>query len=161
VCVFRYVLTPYSKGGGIRRIHDDVSRWASVAWHSDVSFENVPADYSMLKINVLPESGGDTMWASTSDVSHFSGPCEIRLRRLTWQVLDKMSPSFRAYLENLTATHDASFFHAEAAQHGIKIDKERTRGNPLNTGDHLTASHPLIRTNRESASPDFSLHLTI
>jgi alpha-ketoglutarate-dependent taurine dioxygenase len=57
-----------SKGGGIRRIHDDLSRWASVAWHSDVSFENVPADYSMLKINVLPESGGDTMWASTSDV---------------------------------------------------------------------------------------------
>lgn len=62
-------LTVCSKGGGIRRIHDDLSRWASVAWHSDVSFEHVPADYSMLKINVLPESGGDTMWASTSDVS--------------------------------------------------------------------------------------------
>ena len=59
-----------------------------------------------------------------------------------------MSPSFRDYLETLTATHDASFFHAEAAQHGIKIDKERQRGNPLNKGDHLTASHPLIRTNR-------------
>jgi alpha-ketoglutarate-dependent taurine dioxygenase len=63
-----------SKGGGIRRIHDDLSRWASVAWHSDVSFENVPADYSMLKINVLPESGGDTMWASTSDVSTDHSP---------------------------------------------------------------------------------------
>jgi alpha-ketoglutarate-dependent taurine dioxygenase len=63
-----------SKGGGIRRIHDDLSRWASVAWHSDVSFENVPADYSMLKINVLPESGGDTMWASTSDVSTAKSP---------------------------------------------------------------------------------------
>jgi alpha-ketoglutarate-dependent taurine dioxygenase len=62
------MLTNTSKGGGIRRIHDDLSRWASVAWHSDVSFENVPADYSMLKINILPESGGDTMWASTSDV---------------------------------------------------------------------------------------------
>jgi len=61
-----------------------------------------------------------------------------------------MSPSFREYLETLNATHDASFFHAEAAQHGIKIDQDRQRGNPLNTGDHLTASHPLIRTNRES-----------
>lgn len=60
-----------------------------------------------------------------------------------------MSPSFRDYLETLTATHDASFFHAEAAQHGITIDKDRQRGNPLNTGDHLTASHPLIRTNRK------------
>jgi hypothetical protein len=55
-----------------------------------------------------------------------------------------MSPSFRAYLETLNATHDASFFHAEAAQHGIKIDKNRERGNPLNTGDHLTASHPQL-----------------
>jgi len=72
---------------------------------------------------------------------------------LTLQVLDKMSPSFRAYLETLNATHDASFFHAEAAQHGIKIDKNRERGNPLNSGDHLTASHPLIRTNRKSSTP--------
>jgi alpha-ketoglutarate-dependent taurine dioxygenase len=143
------VLTVISKGGGIRRIHDDLSRWASVAWHSDVSFENVPADYSMLKINVLPESGGDTMWASTSDVC----PSHFYHAKLTGQVLDKMSPSFRAYLETLNATHDASFFHAEAAQHGIKIDKNRERGNTLNTGDHLTASHPLIRTNRTFSFP--------
>lgn len=33
-----------NKGGGIRRIHDDLSRFASVAWHSDVSFEKVPSD---------------------------------------------------------------------------------------------------------------------
>ena len=89
------------------------------------------------------------MWASTSDVrsSHLYDV------KLTNQVLDKMSPSFRAYLETLNATHDASFFHAEAAQHGIKIDKTRERGNPLNTGDHLTASHPLIRTNRMFSFP--------
>jgi alpha-ketoglutarate-dependent taurine dioxygenase len=71
-----------------------------------------------------------------------------------------MSPSFRAYLETLNATHDASFFHAEAAQHGIKIDKNRERGNPLNTGDHLTASHPLIRTNRMFVHKDRKIKLT-
>ena len=49
--------------------YEDVSRWASVAWHTDVSFERVPADYSMLKINTLPTMGGDTLWANTADVS--------------------------------------------------------------------------------------------
>jgi len=49
--------------------YEDVSRWASVAWHTDVSFERVPADYSMLKINTLPPMGGDTLWINTADVS--------------------------------------------------------------------------------------------
>jgi alpha-ketoglutarate-dependent taurine dioxygenase len=57
------------KGGGINRRYEDVSRWANVAWHSDVSFEKVPSDYSMLKDNVLPPSGGDTHWVNCYDVS--------------------------------------------------------------------------------------------
>ena len=58
------------KGGGITRRFEDVSRWANVAWHSDVSFENVPSDYSMLKVNVLPPSGGDTHWINCYDVGY-------------------------------------------------------------------------------------------
>lgn len=52
-----------------RSRYEDVSRWANVAWHSDVSFEKVPSDYSMLKINILPPSGGDTHWINCYDVS--------------------------------------------------------------------------------------------
>lgn len=76
------------KGGGINRRYEDVSRWASVAWHTDISFERVPSDYSMLKINTLPPSGGDTLWINTADV------------------VERMSPSFREYLEGLTAEHN-------------------------------------------------------
>lgn len=37
----------------------------SMDWHSDISFEAVPADYTMLKLHTLPaRGGGDTMWAS-------------------------------------------------------------------------------------------------
>ena len=71
------------KGGGINRRYvndsdgtllmlcryEDLSRWAGVAWHSDLSFERVPADYSMLKITTLPPSGGDTLWVNCCDVS--------------------------------------------------------------------------------------------
>ncbi|ORX36063.1 hypothetical protein BD324DRAFT_630031 [Kockovaella imperatae] len=117
------------KSGGISRFYDDVSRWASQAFHTDISFENVPADYSMLKINTLPPTGGDTMWINTYDL------------------LDKMSPSFQEYLSTLEAEHSAEFFHDEARRLGIKIRPERERGHPLNKGDHLTAVHPVVRTN--------------
>lgn len=117
------------KGGGINRRYEDVSRWSSVAWHSDVSFENVPSDYSMLKINVLPPSGGDTHWVNCYDI------------------LDKMSPSFLQYLETLTCEHNAQFFHEEARRLGIKVRADMERGNPLNKGDELVAHHPVIRTN--------------
>lgn len=58
-----------------------------------------------------------------------------------------MSPSFLAYLETLTCQHNAQFFHAEAEKLGLKVRDDIERGNPLNKGDVLTASHPVVRTN--------------
>jgi hypothetical protein len=52
------------------------------------------------------------------------------------------------FLEGLTATHDASFFHDEARRLGNPIRKD-IRGSPLNNGESLQAIHPVIRTNRE------------
>ena len=49
------------KGGGLTRQLDDASRFASVGWHSDITFEPVPSDYAMLKIHTLPSTGGDTV----------------------------------------------------------------------------------------------------
>lgn len=48
----------------------------------------------------------------------------------------------RIFLEGLTATHDASFFHDEAHQLGNPLLQEE-RGSPLNKGSNLTA----VRTN--------------
>lgn len=84
----------------------------------------------MLKIHELPLTGGDTLWASG------------------YEVYDRLSPSFAALLEGLSATHDARFFHDEAARLGNPLRKG-VRGSPLNFGDSLTAIHPVIRTNRE------------
>lgn len=118
------------KGGGLTHQLSDVSRYASAGWHSDISFEPVPSDYAMLKIHTLPPTGGDTLWASG------------------YEVYDRLSPPVRAMLEGLTATHDAKFFLDEAERLGNPLRKG-IRGNPLNTGDGLTAVHPVIRTNRE------------
>ncbi|KAH7235684.1 peptidase family M1-domain-containing protein [Fusarium tricinctum] len=116
------------KGGGLTHQLSDVSRYASAGWHSDITFEKVPSDYAMLKIHTLPATGGDTLWASG------------------YEIYDRLSDPMKKFLEGLTATHDASFFHDEARRLGNPIRKD-IRGSPLNQGENLISVHPLIRTN--------------
>lgn len=116
------------KGGGLTHQLSDTSRMASVGWHADITFEKVPSDYAMLKIHTLPTTGGDTLWASG------------------YEIYDKLSPSLAAYLETLTATHDATFFHDEARRLGNPL-RQTPRGHPLNIGTDLVSTHPLVRTN--------------
>jgi alpha-ketoglutarate-dependent taurine dioxygenase len=105
---------------------NDASRFASAGWHSDITFEQVPSDYAMLKIHTLPSTGGDTLWASG------------------YEAYDKLSIPLRSFLETLTATHDAKFFHEEARRLGNPI-RTSIRGSPLNQGDALEAVHPLSK----------------
>jgi alpha-ketoglutarate-dependent taurine dioxygenase len=118
------------KGGGLRHAFDDKSTLASTGWHSDITFENNPSDYAALRIHTLPETGGDTLWGSA------------------YEAYDRISPKLAEFLETLTATHDANFFHDEARRLGIPI-KAAGRGHPMNQGEDLRAVHPVIRTNRE------------
>ena len=59
-----------------------------------------------------------------------------------------------AFLEGLTAKHDASFFNDEARRLGNPL-RTGERGSPLNKGAELKSIHPVIRTNRRLLS-DFS-----
>ncbi|KAI0148461.1 hypothetical protein GGR57DRAFT_241392 [Xylariaceae sp. FL1272] len=116
------------KGGGLTHQLSDVSRFASTGWHGDISFEKVPSDYALLKIHTLPKTGGDTLWASG------------------YEIYDRLSKPMRNFLETLTATHDANFFHDEALRLGNPLRKG-VRGSPLNQGENLKTEHPVIRTN--------------
>jgi hypothetical protein len=62
-----------------------------------VSFEKTPSDYAILKIHTLPETGGDTLWASA------------------YEAYDRFSLPYRTFLEGLTAIHSAQRFKAVAA----------------------------------------------
>ncbi|KAF2012951.1 taurine catabolism dioxygenase [Aaosphaeria arxii CBS 175.79] len=117
-----------AKGGGLTHQQSDASRLASAGWHTDISFEPVPSDYAMLKIHTLPPTGGDTLWASG------------------YEIYNRLSPAMQEFLQTLTATHDASFFHDEARRLGNPI-RSGIRGNPLNQGTTLKATHPVVRTN--------------
>lgn len=106
----------------------------------------MPSDFTFLKMHTLPPTGGDTLWASG------------------YAAYDKLSPALARFLEELTAEHDGNFFHnvrtitinnlrqtdeltstlQEARRQKVSI--QPLRGNALNAGEDLRASHPVIRT---------------
>jgi len=95
-------------------------------WHSDCTFEVCPADFSFLLMQETPPHGGDTLWCSG------------------YELYDRISPSFRGYLETLTATCAQPVFKTAADAGGYEIMSPR--GSPLNVGDSFAPSHPVIRT---------------
>ena len=119
---------------------DDRSLLASSGWHteylsshakssnSSITFEKTPSDYAILKIHTLPQTGGDTLWASA------------------YEAYDRLSPAYQKFLEGLTAIHSAQRFKTIAARHGRTVRTDE-RGAPDNIGDELRAVHPVIRTN--------------
>lgn len=117
-----------ARSGDYKKARYAQSRLASQAWHTDITFEPVPSDFAILKIHTLPESGGDTLWASA------------------YEAYDRLSPAYQKFLEGLTATHDGNAFHLVADAEGVKAYTEE-RGHPLNKGSNFTAVHPVIRTN--------------
>ncbi|KAI7887283.1 uncharacterized protein EV154DRAFT_520809 [Mucor mucedo] len=86
-------------------------------WHSDVTYENQPAGLTLLKIDTLPPTGGDTLWSSG------------------YSAYDRLSPAFREFLEGLEAVHT-----------GQQQVDEALRANHVLRRTVWTATHPVIRT---------------
>ncbi|KAK1997947.1 TfdA family taurine catabolism dioxygenase TauD [Colletotrichum falcatum] len=97
-------------------------------WHSDITFEPVPSDYSLLRLTELPKTGGDTLWASG------------------YEIYDRISKPLQGFLETLTATYAQPGFNATAEKNGFRLYRE-ARGAPENVGETLEAVHPVVRTN--------------
>lgn len=112
----------------LHRSLDVEPRSGADEWHSDIAFEPVPADYTSLKVHTLPQTGGDTMWASG------------------YEVYDLLSQPFRNMFEKLKGFYYPPEFINSAARHGYAL-YPGPRGAAENVGTHLIAEHPLIRTN--------------
>ncbi|GAA5986227.1 hypothetical protein JCM10908_006465 [Rhodotorula pacifica] len=111
-----------------RQISFQHEGFSSRAYHSDISFEERPALFTILQMHTIPKSGGDTLWSSN------------------YNTYDRLTPRYKQFLEGLTAVNDAERFRQQAAQNGYKLRTE-PRGSPLNAGDAFQASHPVVRTN--------------
>jgi taurine dioxygenase len=92
-------------------------------WHSDVSCDEEPPLGTILQIHVLPEIGGDTMFANM------------------YAAYDALSAPLRQMLSGLTARHESE--HIYRGRYSDRGVDDRDRHYP-------TAEHPVIRTHPET-----------
>jgi len=89
-------------------------------WHSDVSCEEEPSYASILHLKIVPEIGGDTIFASQ------------------YAAYDALSLRLKTYLEGLTAVHDG----------GPTYRRSNARRGIAESGKvYPSAVHPVVRTN--------------
>jgi taurine dioxygenase len=92
-------------------------------WHSDVSCDEIPPLGTMLQIHVLPEIGGDTLFANM------------------YAAYDALSAPMKQMLGGLTALHESEHvYRGRYSDRGIE-DKGKM---------YPKATHPVIRTHPET-----------
>jgi taurine dioxygenase len=92
-------------------------------WHSDVSCDEVPPLGTMLQIHILPEVGGDTLFANMH------------------AAFDALSAPMRQMLDGLTARHESE--HVYRGRYSDRGVDDTGRTYPY-------ADHPVIRTHPET-----------
>lgn len=102
-------------------IHADENskRVAGERWHSDVSCDAEPPMGSILHLQKVPPTGGDTLFASMS------------------AAYDALSDRMKSYLEGLTATHSGE--HVYRGRYADKGVNDAGKVYPTNV-------HPVVRT---------------
>ena len=102
-------------------IHADESskRVAGESWHSDVSCDPEPPMGSILRIHTLPETGGDTLFASM------------------YAAYDALSQPVKAFIGGLTALHDGAPYYRSVNTRIGRDDAGRS---------YPQAEHPMVRT---------------
>ncbi len=96
-------------------------------WHTDMTFREHPPMGTMLRSRIIPERGGDTLFASMS---------------AAWEAL---SPALQQMLEGLTAVH--SFEHGFRESLAEPGGRERLAQA---LADNPPVVHPVVRTHPES-----------
>ena len=97
-------------------------------WHSDITFEPVPSNYVILRLNELPKIGGDILWA------------------FGYEAYDRLSPAYQKFLEGPTPIYAQPIFNDSAERDGFQLYGAE-QGAPENVGTDLKAVHPVVRTN--------------
>lgn len=125
----------------VRKEPED-KRAVGEGWHTDHSYDQVPAMGSVLVARILPKSGGDTMFA------HMGA------------AYDSLSDGLKKTLEGLRAVHSADHIFGNDGVYESKEQAARFTGKDLKTRavHDVVLRHP--RTGRKLlyVNPTFTLH---
>jgi taurine dioxygenase len=122
--------------------HKDNPVLSTDVWHSDTTFRKNPTKYTILRCQIMPQLGGDTLW--TDMEAAYEG----------------LSNPFKRMLEGLRAVHDFQNFRVLFKN----TDEDRAR---LRRMEELfpNPSHPVVRTHPVTArkciyvNPQFTLRI--
>jgi taurine dioxygenase len=122
--------------------HKDNPVLSTDVWHSDTTFRRNPTKYTILRCQIMPKVGGDTLWADME------------------AAYDGLSDVFKRMIVGLLAVHDFKNFrllYTNSAEDQAKLRKmEELFPNP---------SHPVVRTHPVTGgrsiyvNPQFTLHI--
>lgn len=93
------------------------SRLSSVAWHSDVTYEEQPPGTTFLAMLEKPDTGGDTPYVDAA------------------QAYKRLSPAFQKRLHGLRAVHS-----------GIEQVEASVKRGVVKRRDAVATEHPIVRT---------------
>ncbi len=122
--------------------HKDNPVLSTDVWHSDTTFRKNPTKYTILRCQIMPKLGGDTLWADME------------------AAYEGLSYAFRKMIDGLRAVHDFQNFRALFKN----TDEDRAK---LRKMEELfpNPSHPVVRTHpatgRKSiyVNPQFTLRI--
>ncbi|WP_340317891.1 TauD/TfdA dioxygenase family protein [Rhizorhabdus argentea] len=109
---------------------DSIDGHAANSWHTDVTFVSAYPQASILRGVVIPEAGGDTLWANAA-AAYATLPDELR-----------------ALADTLWAVHSNDYDYAE--QTGGTRDPKILEQRALFTKTVYETEHPLVRVHPES-----------
>lgn len=98
-------------------------------WHTDITFTETPAQAALLSAQLLPPSGGDTLWSSNL------------------AAFDALSAPWQRMLSGLHAEHD--FVKSFPAWRFARTPQERERWEAA-CAKHPPVLHPVVRTHPET-----------
>ena len=122
--------------------HKDNPVLSTDVWHSDTTFRKNPTKYTILRCQIMPKVGGDTLWADMT------------------AAYDGLSEQFKRMIEGMRAVHDFKNFR-------VLFTKSEEDQAKLRRMEELfpNPSHPVVRTHPVSGrkaifvNPQFTLHI--
>ncbi|MDL4775539.1 MULTISPECIES: TauD/TfdA dioxygenase family protein [Thermomonosporaceae] len=95
-------------------------------WHSDNTFMRTPPMGSLLRAVILPEVGGDTLWANM------------------YMAYDSLAPWLQRLCDDLYAEHDLTMSVSKAIDKGHRMDLRAMQD------DNPPVTHPVVRIHPET-----------
>lgn len=128
--VIAHPTLPVSPGSRNLLELDSRAGYAASAWHTDITFVDAYPAASFLRAVVMPEAGGDTMWANC--VAAYAALAE----------------PLRALVDQLWGVHTNSFDYATQAS--MSVNNGMNRPASVFASTVYETHHPLVRVHPES-----------